>query len=62
MNALAISRVKKSIRSISVVDCHDLTAKPFQMQDAKEIHCLLEAWIRERFPIQRGRKGFDRDS
>ena len=50
MNALAIPRVKKFIRSISMVDCHDLTAQAFQMQDAKEIHCLLEAWIRERFP------------
>ena len=50
MNALAIPRVKKFIRSISMVDCHDLTAQAFQMQDAKEIHGLLETWIRERFP------------
>ena len=50
MNALAIPRVKKFIRSISMDDCHSLTDQAFQMQDAGQIHVLLESWIRERFP------------
>jgi phosphoenolpyruvate-protein phosphotransferase (PTS system enzyme I) len=50
MNALAIPRVKKFIRSVSMDDCHSLTDQAFQMQDAEHIHALLESWIRERFP------------
>jgi phosphoenolpyruvate-protein phosphotransferase (PTS system enzyme I) len=50
MNALAIPRVKKFIRSVSMDDCHSLTEQAFQMQDAEHIHGLLESWIRERFP------------
>ena len=50
MNALAIPRVKKFIRSISMDECSYLTMQAFRMQDAAEIHGLLESWIRERFP------------
>lgn len=50
MNALSIPIVKKFIRLISMDECRDLTQKAFQMQEAQEIHDLLEGWIRERFP------------
>jgi phosphotransferase system enzyme I (PtsI) len=50
MNALAIPRVKKFIRSISMDDCYSLTEQAFQMQDAGHVHELLEGWIRGRFP------------
>jgi len=50
MNALSIPIVKKFIRLISMDECRELTNKAFQMQEAQEIHDLLEGWIRARFP------------
>ncbi len=50
MNALAIPVIKKLIRSLSMDECHEISHKAFEMQDAVEIHSYLEAWLRERFP------------
>jgi phosphoenolpyruvate-protein phosphotransferase (PTS system enzyme I) len=50
MNALSIPMVKKLIRAISMEECKDLTLRAFQMQEARDIHGLLESWINERFP------------
>jgi phosphoenolpyruvate-protein phosphotransferase (PTS system enzyme I) len=50
MNALAIPRIKKLIRSISMDECLRLMEEAFQMQDAEEIRSLLESWIMKRFP------------
>jgi phosphotransferase system enzyme I (PtsI) len=50
MNALSIPMVKKFIRSISMEECHDLTAQAFDMSVAHEIRNLVEGWIRQRFP------------
>ena len=50
MNALSIPIVKKFIRLISMDECRELTQKAFEMQEAREIHDLLEGWIGERFP------------
>jgi len=50
MHALAIPMVKKLIRSISMEECREMTARAFEMSDAREIHTFLESWIRGRFP------------
>jgi phosphotransferase system enzyme I (PtsI) len=50
MHALAIPMIKKLIRAISMDECRELTSLAFEMNDAREIHVLLERWIRERFP------------
>ncbi|MFC1835850.1 putative PEP-binding protein, partial [Thermodesulfobacteriota bacterium] len=50
MNALSIPIVKKLVRSMGLDDCRRLTRRAFDMNDANEIHQLLEQWIRENFP------------
>lgn len=50
MNALSIPIVKKIVRSISFDECAELTRKAFQMQEAREIHDLIDNWITRRFP------------
>ncbi len=50
MNALSIPIVKKLIRSITLEECLELADKAFRMQEADEIHSLLESWITKRFP------------
>lgn len=50
MNALSIPMVKKLIRSMSMEECRELTARAFDMTAAPEIRGMLEGWLRERFP------------
>lgn len=50
MNALSIPLVKKLIRSISMEECRELTARAFDMTAAHEIRGMLEGWLRGRFP------------
>ncbi|MEJ2718315.1 MAG: phosphoenolpyruvate--protein phosphotransferase [Deltaproteobacteria bacterium] len=50
MNALSIPMVKKFIRSVSMEECQELTARAFDMTAAQEIRGFLEDWIQERFP------------
>ncbi|MCA1960916.1 MAG: phosphoenolpyruvate--protein phosphotransferase [Desulfomonile sp.] len=50
MNALSIPMVKKLIRSMSMEECRELTARAFDMTAAHEIRGMLEDWLRDRFP------------